>query len=463
VNKIFKTTTAILAFLTITALVHSQSEGILDRAIKEYLRGDYIGAITDFDRVLEMDPANDKAQTLLYKSLVEEGKRNYDNGKLAVAKPYLERAVGLNPSDREVSGILRDINNKISSKDKSKKNNKVAVEVLQEKVARERKQKTSYRNQLGSLKTQRDRLKGELSAYKTKLQESQTEIEKLADDAGKRQKTLTLLIVVGAVTFVVFAIIFIIVLLRVFAASNASRYQLEELQDQFEKRMQDSEKEGDALEERVARSINTMIDGQKDVVKRVSLSAAGKTHSDIELIKDMLEKHLEGQQSTLVELLNQHAQALSSEKTEKVEVEGRVITDVNPHVRARADSVELIPKTISDPHVAEKVLRPYLKDPNNRVRGNAVVAIHQYNPTAAVEALGKMAESPDKWMRLSAAWAAGVIANPETVTIIRKLLDDVEERVRERAIKAFEGMAEVKTDVADEIRKMMKRDERNDV
>ena len=80
--------------------------------------------------------------------------------------------------------------------------------------------------------------------------------------------------------------------------------------------------------------------------------------------------------------------------TEKVELEGadgrRVITDVNPHVRARADSIEMIPKTISDANVAEKMLRPYLSDPNNRVRANAAVAIHRYNPEAAMEVLRKM-------------------------------------------------------------------------
>ena len=67
----------------------------------------------------------------------------------------------------------------------------------------------------------------------------------------------------------------------------------------------------------------------------------------------------------------------------------------------------MIPKTITDPVIAEKMLKPYLSDPNNRVRANACVAIYQYNPEIAIDTLEKMASSHDKWMRLSTAWAVG--------------------------------------------------------
>ncbi|MFC2091573.1 HEAT repeat domain-containing protein, partial [Elusimicrobiota bacterium] len=160
-------------------------------------------------------------------------------------------------------------------------------------------------------------------------------------------------------------------------------------------------------------------------------------------------------QNKLIDLLNMQVRANSAENTEKVEVGDRVITDINPHIRARADSVEMIPRTVTDPSVAEKILKPYLNDPNNRVRANACVAIYQYNPEISVKTLQGMASSPDKWMRLSAAWAVGEIGTPEVVQILRKLLDDIDERVRNRAIMAFESMAEVKEEVADEIRKMI--------
>lgn len=449
----------ILVLVVVSRVAFAQTDDLMDRAVKEYLRGDYMGAIQDFERVLEMED-NEKAQKLLYKSIVEEGKRRFNNGELEIAKQYFEKAKEADPKDREVIDLLSEINKKLKIRTKSEIESGVAVDLLQKQVKKARAEKSTYRSRLNSLTSQRNRFKKDLEEYKNKLQESQAKIEQLADTAGKKQRSLSLLVSLGGGIFFVFGVVFIITLIKVYSASSASQYQLEELQEKFSERMKEAETESGELEERVARSINKMIDGQKDVVKQVSLSASGKTQSDIEEIKDNLENYFEVQQNKLIELLNQQVRAISSEKTEKIELPDRVITDVNPHVRARADSVELIPKTVSDPGVAEKMLRPYLGDTNNRVRANACVAIYQYNPELAIETLQKMASSPDKWMRLSTAWAVGEIASPEGVHILRKLLDDVDDRVRDRAIKAFESMAEVKTDVAEDIRKMIEENKK---
>lgn len=449
----------ILLLTVMCRVAFAQTDELMNRAIKEYLRGDYIGAIQDFERVLEMEK-NEKARNLLYKSVVEEGKRRLNGGELESAKQYLERAKEINPDDREMVDLLSEVNKKLGSRTKTKIESKAAVDLLQQQVKKIRTEKNTYRSRVNSLTSQRDKFKKDFQANKKKLQESQAEIEQLADTARKKQKSLNLLVYLGGAIFVVFGVVFVIVLIRVYSASNASQYQLEELQEKFSERMKEAETESSELEERVARSINKMIDGQKDVIKQVSLSATGKTQTDIEEIKDRLESHFETQENKLIELLNQQVRAISTEKTEKIELPDRVITDINPHVRARADSVEMIPKTVSDPKVAEKMLRPYLGDQNNRVRANACVAIYRYNPELAIETLRKMASSSDKWMRLSTAWAVGEIASPDGVHILRKLLDDVDERVKDRAVKAFESMAEVKTNVAEDIRRMIEENKK---
>jgi tetratricopeptide (TPR) repeat protein len=440
--------------MLLSGIVYSQSDDMVDRAVKKYLRGDYTGAIDDFERSLEIEN-NEKARQLLYKSIVEEGKRRFNNGEYKSSLVYLERAAGINPDDYEVAGLLKDLKVKLNISDKAKKESGVAVDMLQEKIVSERRAKDSYRKKVNSISAERNKIADNLRKNESELETAKLLVEELKDTSRKKQK-LTLVIMGSTGLLIVFlGILLFVAIMKLYNASGESQYQIASLEDSFKKRMKEAEEESEELEERVARSINNMADGQKDVVKQLSLSAAGRTQEDIEEIKDKLEQYFELQQDRLLELLKLQVKALSSEKTEKIDLGDRVITDVNPHIRARADSVELIPRTVTDPKVAEKMLRPYLNDPNNRVRGNACVAIYQYNPEMSVKALQDMVSSPDKWMRLSAAWAAGEIASPDMTHILRKLLDDVDDRVRNRAISAFENMAEIKEDVADEIRKMI--------
>lgn len=457
---------AVLILFAIYKAAFTQTEDLMDRAVKEYLRGDYIGAIQDFERVLELED-NDKAKKLLYKSIVEEGKRQYNNSEFEVAKQHFERALEIESGAGELISLLYKVNKKIEPEPEPRKSEQeVEVYILKKKVEEEQTKKNTYRSKLNRLVNQRKNLKDQLGKSDKNLQLAQTKIEEIENKAAKTKKIVSVLGIIIGGSFFIMGVILILILRKVYYTSNEGQYQLEDLQKRIEKKLKESDEEAEELEERVARSINKMIEGQGDAIKQISQSASGKTQSDIEEIKNRLEKDFEQQQTRLIELLNQQARALATEKVEKVEIKGTggrtVITDVNPHVRARADSVEMIPKTISDPDVAEKMLRPYLSDPNNRVRANACVAIYQYNPESAIEILKKMASSPDKWMRLSAAWAVGEIASPKVVGILRKLIDDLDDKVKERAIEAFENMAEMKKEVGEEIRKMIEESQKKE-
>lgn len=434
--------------------VFCQADELLDRAVKEYLRGDYAGAIQDFERVLEMED-NEKAKKLLNKSLLEEAKRQINLKKYEEAKINLEKSLEISPEDTEAKKLLNNVKEYFKKEATEKEKEQKNTEKLLEKVVDERKEKESFKNRANVLRRQKKKIEKELNEYKEKLKENEDKIAQLTEHYEKKRKGFNTILLIGMAVILVFGIVLIIILLRLYAVSNDGQYQLDELQEKLTAKIKESEEERKSLEERLARSINNMIDGQKNVVGQMSQSIAGKAQNDIENIRDSLEKNFEIQQNNLIELLNQQVKAMSNEKTEKIELGDRVITDINPHIRARADSVELIPKTISDPNVAEKILRPYLNDPNNRVRANACVAIFQYNPELSLDTLKKMADSPDKWMRLSAAWAAGEVSSPEVIHVLRKLLDDVEERVKNRAIMTFEKLAEVKDDVAEEIRRLI--------
>ncbi len=442
----------------------AQTDDLMDRSIKEYLRGDYIGAIEGFERILEMEE-NPEAQRLLFRSVVEEGKRHFENENLDRAREYFLRAQNLDSNDMEVQNYLEQLTEEEeeepvqpASPPDTGPDREELIEELRGQIARERRAKNEYRRTVNSLTAQRDSLRSSLTETENKLAQTEERLELLEQEFEENGISLGWIeYVTGALGFIL-AIIIIVILRKIYFTSNESRYQLDDLEDRILGRLKEAEEESRELEERVARSINQMVQGQKEAVKQISHSAAGQTQEDIESIKNELENQFTRQQGKLFELLNMQAKALSSEETEKVEVAGgRVITDVNPHIRARADGVEMIPKTVSDPNVAQKMLKPYLTDSNNRVRANACVAIHQYNPDLAVKALEKMADSPNKWMRLSAAWALGEIATPKVTHILRKLLDDVDERVKDKAMEAFENMAEVKKEAGSEIRKMIER------
>ncbi len=115
----------------------------------------------------------------------------------------------------------------------------------------------------------------------------------------------------------------------------------------------------------------------------------------------------------------------------------KAVTGVDPRVRARADSVEVIADIFKDSPQAAEMLRPFLDDKDNRTRGNATVAYYRYDPEKSVAVLQDMAECKDKWMRFSAAWALGEIGDSDTSSVLENLLDDNDEQVKEMARKSL--------------------------
>ncbi len=172
--------------------------------------------------------------------------------------------------------------------------------------------------------------------------------------------------------------------------------------------------------------------------------------------RQRVEKLLLGNQERTLQLLEKLSGALRGE-TKKVVVErpggGReIITDINPHIRARADGVELIEATVDDAKVGERLLKPFLDDRDSRVRANAGKALYKYNKERAMVVLTGMCKSDDQWMRLSGAWALGEIGSKSASEILLSLLQDPWEFVRKRAAKSLEKIV---TEKKEEIEKSL--------
>ncbi|MCD6312045.1 MAG: hypothetical protein J7M11_06270, partial [Elusimicrobia bacterium] len=108
------------------------------------------------------------------------------------------------------------------------------------------------------------------------------------------------------------------------------------------------------------------------------------------------------------------------------------ITDVDPVIREKARRIELIEeelKTENDPNVATTFFLPYLDDANNRVRANAAKALFHHNRKLALVTFKNMILSVNEWMRASAVWALGELAEDETVNLIAMLKNEKNPRV----------------------------------
>jgi hypothetical protein len=162
------------------------------------------------------------------------------------------------------------------------------------------------------------------------------------------------------------------------------------------------------------------------------LSEYGKSYQRA----DQLEKNWE----KVIKILGKLTEGGSTHKVVLKDSPGgrKAVTGVDPRVRARADSVEVIAEIFKDSPKAPEMLKPFLDDKDNRTRANAAVAYYRYDQAKAIAILEGMTAGDDKWMRLSAAWALGEIGEGVTSKILEKLLDDPDAQVKTKARASLE-------------------------
>ena len=109
------------------------------------------------------------------------------------------------------------------------------------------------------------------------------------------------------------------------------------------------------------------------------------------------------------------------------------LAEADPRIRANA--IEAIWGV--DTEESRALLAAAVRDSNNRVAGNALVALHRIGDCAAIPELLKMASHEAALFRSTAAWAMGQTGDPRFAPALARLMCDESTAVRSRALSAL--------------------------
>ena len=118
----------------------------------------------------------------------------------------------------------------------------------------------------------------------------------------------------------------------------------------------------------------------------------------------------------------------------------------HPNARVRANAVEALSVIIPPQH--RKNFEEYLKDHNNRVVGNAIMALSAHPEyefrfhRRAMQSLQNLTQAPGENFRLSALYCIANIRHEDFLPILKSILDENSGRVYERSLQVLEHWAE---------------------
>jgi len=402
-------------------LAVNEPKKLYKQAEEKYARGELDEAITDLEKALEIDRNYSKANELLLKILVEVSTEYYAESDYERALPYLTKAYNLAPENAKIAAMYEAVSKELKMEEAKKKLTELEV---QKKAEDERRKAEleAEKEEKKLLERKREEEEGkrrELEAERRREEEKKRRADFEAKMKEEREKTETALLVRKE---------------EVEKATN--RYE------EIRKRLRESVAVGIggiSLSFLVAVFLIFIIFAHSD--RRFERRWREERGKEVEF-RQRVEKILLVNQERILGLLEKLSGLFAGE-TKKIVVEtpggGRqIITDINPHIRARADGVELIEATVDDPIVGERLLTPFLDDKESRIRANAGKALYKFNKEKAMVILTDMCKSPDQWMRLSGAWGLGEVGSPTAAEILLSLLEDPWEFVRERAVKSLE-------------------------
>ncbi|MFB0527329.1 MAG: HEAT repeat domain-containing protein [bacterium] len=406
----------------------SEAKKLYKGAEEKYSRGEVDEAIVDLEKALEIDSKFRKAEELLLEIVIDVSTEYYAADDYERAFPYLTKAYDLAPENAKVKYMYEIVSKELRAREAEKKARELEAqrkaeeerrevelearrkeeELLEKKAQEEERRKRELEAKRrreeekirgaefeAKMKSEREETEKALLARKEEIEKATNKYEETRNKYKTSRKRLIGTIILGIVGILLSLMVVIFLIFIIFTYSDR----------RFEKRWKEQSGRQDEFRQRV-------------------------------------EKLLLGNQERTLELLEKMSGTLRGE-TKKVVVErpggGRqIITDINPHIRARADGVELIESTIDDPEVGQRLLKPFLEDRDSRVRANAGKALYKYNKERGMVVLTEMCKSDDQWMRLSGAWAMGEIGSQSAAEILLSLLQDSWEFVRERAAKSLE-------------------------
>jgi len=114
-----------------------------------------------------------------------------------------------------------------------------------------------------------------------------------------------------------------------------------------------------------------------------------------------------------------------------------------PDSRVRANAIEALWGL--DTEEARSLLRATARDGNNRVAGNALVALHRLGDCWSIPELIAMASHESRRFRATAAWVMGETGDPRFARVLARLVGEPDLAVRTRA---FAALGQIKTATA---------------
>lgn len=383
----------ISGFFTLLEAKNKTAELYFHRGLESYLKGDYDKTIANVEEALQFDARNTKMRAFLIKVLVERSFQLFSNKQYKDALPYLEKARWFDPDNKNVNRMY-DIADKRVNPPAPQPSLPEPVPHVPSQIEAER-EKT-------------------MNALLAAVQQQQ---EKLIDAYTYPQDILR----------------------QVITSSDKDReYLLKTIERTFREQRKISSR--------------TFIFAIGGFIVAIALSVM-LIFFGLAKISARREQILIEQQSKILNMVQQQSIALAQGSTqlrlahkpypEDTITPREMLNDPNPRVRSKGLEVieaELVEEE-EDSEVAERLLSPFIKEKDNRVKATAFRILHRYNPEKAMKGINDMIKSEDKWMRISGAWVLGEIPpNPEIIEILLANINDKDYHFKRRIIKALKNI-----------------------
>ncbi|MFH1415904.1 MAG: HEAT repeat domain-containing protein [Elusimicrobiota bacterium] len=373
-----------------------------NRALESYLKGDLDGSINNAEEAIKFDKENKKMQVFLIKVLVERGSGFFLDKQYSDALPYLEKAKWLDPDNEEVNKMYGMVYNKLNPpavKEPALKNTQAEsqpVRTVSAPPANDIQMANAMTSLLLAFQKQQEKL---IEAYTY----PQDILRQVMSDSDKERK-----------------------------------YLLQTLERSLAQERQASSR----------RFIFTITGFAVFFLAIIALVYFIVMKASVRRENILVE-----QQARILNIVQQQGQALSQGKTQlklthtpmdtKNTTPREMLNDPNPRIRSKGLEVieaELVEED-EDAAVAERLLEPFIKEKDNRVKSTAIKIMHRYNPEKAMQNIHEMINSDDKWMRISAAWVLGEITpDAEVIDTLLSKTDDSDYHFRRRVVKALKNI-----------------------
>jgi len=420
------------------SFVYAQSpeiEKFFNSAAEKYLNKDWEGSISDLKKVIKLDPGNLRALSLLSRSLINYAQDLRKKGQLEEALGFVDEAIKYSPDFVEALNMKEELKKEIEKQRESyieeKKRREYEARRRKEEEEQRKKMQQEYAKKLEAERRQREerekKLREEMEKYKK-------EVEARKEEVALLRKQMKMIATNWLITFSIAVLIVIVANYLISSKIISSltyrmRREIAESGDKIAELMNEVSRRGNVSEQ-----LKALKEQNEELMRKLAEA------------KSPVEEKLAQQIDGLIGVIEKSA-GKGTEELERVEFDEekprKIITDISSQNRARAKSIEAIAKTINEPSLAARLIAPFLDDSNNRVKATACVHMFKYDSVTAERKLKEMVDSDDRWMRASAAWACGEIADLSVMSFLEILIEDLDAFVRDSALRACKKAEEI--------------------